>query len=204
MATSPGGPSPSSPSSLQGMIRTYEGSLDGVRNGAFTTQNCRTLLSALQWAADPSRGDVKVLALMGSGFFSNGIALNTIEYASSPGQETWDNICAIDDRLMAEELKTKCEAALEECLQRLQGWKMKIGAVDMAGKAWEKKAEADRLGEGEGVSGAKNQKTKKVRIWKDVALLEEGEGVKKRLDSGKQAVASRREARGKRQEGIDL
>ncbi|ODN78355.1 hypothetical protein L202_03997 [Cryptococcus amylolentus CBS 6039] len=66
-------------------------------NGAFTTQNCRTLLSALQWAADPSRGDVKVLALMGSGYFSNGIALNTIEHASSPGQETWDNICAIDD-----------------------------------------------------------------------------------------------------------
>ncbi|ODN88040.1 hypothetical protein L198_06779 [Cryptococcus wingfieldii CBS 7118] len=27
----------------------------------------------------------------------HGIALNTIEHASSPGQETWDNICAIDD-----------------------------------------------------------------------------------------------------------
>ncbi|ODN98236.1 hypothetical protein I350_07882 [Cryptococcus amylolentus CBS 6273] len=66
-------------------------------NGAFTTQNCRALLSALQWAADPSCGDVKVLALMGGGYFFNEIALDTIEHASSPGQETWDNICAIDD-----------------------------------------------------------------------------------------------------------
>ncbi|TYJ58722.1 hypothetical protein B9479_000558 [Cryptococcus floricola] len=89
------------------------------------------------------------------------------------------------DRLVAQELKTMCEAALEECLQRLPGLKLKKGAVDMAaGKAWEKKAEADRLGEGEGVewvSGAEYQKTKKARIWKDVALLEEEEGVKKRL-----------------------
>ncbi|ODO01384.1 hypothetical protein I350_06203 [Cryptococcus amylolentus CBS 6273] len=99
------------------------------------------------------------------------------------------------DRPVAQELKTKCEAALEECLQRLPVLKMKKGAaVDVAGKAWEKKAEADRLGEGEGeeegegvewVSGAEYQKTNKARIWMDVALLEEGEGVKKRLDSGK-------------------
>ncbi|ODN81171.1 hypothetical protein L202_03262 [Cryptococcus amylolentus CBS 6039] len=41
--------------------------------------------------------DVKVLALIGGGYFSNGIALNTIEHASSPGQETWDNICASDN-----------------------------------------------------------------------------------------------------------
>ncbi|ODO08281.1 hypothetical protein L198_00004 [Cryptococcus wingfieldii CBS 7118] len=92
------------------------------------------------------------------------------------------------DRLVAQELKKKCEAALEECLQRVQGWKMKKGAVDMAGRAWEKKAEADWLGEGKGVewvSRAEDQKTKKARIWKDVALLEEGKGVNKRLDSGK-------------------
>ncbi|TYJ52346.1 hypothetical protein B9479_007040 [Cryptococcus floricola] len=57
-------------------------------NGACTTQNCRTLFSALQWAADPSRRDVKVLALIGGGYSSNGIALNTIEHASSLGQET--------------------------------------------------------------------------------------------------------------------
>ncbi|ODN97872.1 hypothetical protein I350_07507 [Cryptococcus amylolentus CBS 6273] len=66
-------------------------------NGACTTQSCRPLLSALQWAADSSRGDVEVLAFMGGGYLPNGIALNTIGHASSPGQETWHNICAIDD-----------------------------------------------------------------------------------------------------------
>lgn len=34
---------------------------------------------------------------MGGSYFSNGIALNTIENAVSPGKETWDNINAIDD-----------------------------------------------------------------------------------------------------------
>lgn len=34
---------------------------------------------------------------MGGNYFSNGIALNTIEHASSPGLETWHNINAIDD-----------------------------------------------------------------------------------------------------------
>lgn len=34
---------------------------------------------------------------MGGNYFSNGIALNTIEHASSPGLETWRNINAIDD-----------------------------------------------------------------------------------------------------------
>ncbi|OCF31240.1 methionyl-tRNA formyltransferase [Kwoniella heveanensis BCC8398] len=66
-------------------------------NGAFTTQNCKTLLKALQWATSEDRGNVKLLALMGGNYFSNGIALNTIEHASSPGQETWENINAIDD-----------------------------------------------------------------------------------------------------------
>ncbi|WVQ96408.1 hypothetical protein IAU59_003513 [Kwoniella sp. CBS 9459] len=66
-------------------------------NGAFTTQNCKTLLKALQWATAEERGNVKLLALMGGNYFSNGIALNTIEHASSPGQETWGNINAIDD-----------------------------------------------------------------------------------------------------------
>ncbi|WVQ79524.1 hypothetical protein IAT38_001623 [Cryptococcus sp. DSM 104549] len=66
-------------------------------NGAFTTDNCKTLLSALQWATDPARGNIKLLALMGGNYFSNGIALNTISHAASPGAETWANICAIDD-----------------------------------------------------------------------------------------------------------
>ncbi|WWC95295.1 hypothetical protein V866_002156 [Kwoniella sp. B9012] len=66
-------------------------------NGAFTTSNCQYLLKALQWATSPERGNVKLLALMGGNYFSNGIALNTIEHASSPGAETWSNINAIDD-----------------------------------------------------------------------------------------------------------
>ncbi|WVW86599.1 hypothetical protein I302_108649 [Kwoniella bestiolae CBS 10118] len=66
-------------------------------NGAFTTSNCHYLLKALQWATSPERGNVKILALMGGNYFSNGIALNTIEHAQSPGAETWANINAIDD-----------------------------------------------------------------------------------------------------------
>nr|ODN95437.1 methionyl-tRNA formyltransferase [Cryptococcus depauperatus CBS 7855] len=66
-------------------------------NGAFTTDHCRKLLSALRWAVDPARGPVRLLVLMGGSYFSNGIALNTIEHAASPGQETWENINAIDD-----------------------------------------------------------------------------------------------------------
>jgi enoyl-CoA hydratase/carnithine racemase len=34
---------------------------------------------------------------MGGSYFSNGIALNTIEDAAHPGKETWANINAIDD-----------------------------------------------------------------------------------------------------------
>ena len=34
---------------------------------------------------------------MGGSYFSNGIALNTIEASADPGKETWDNINAIDD-----------------------------------------------------------------------------------------------------------
>ena len=58
---------------------------------------CQHLLRALQWATRPERGNVRILALMGGTYFSNGIALNTIEDAASPGKETWDNINAIDD-----------------------------------------------------------------------------------------------------------
>lgn len=34
---------------------------------------------------------------MGGNYFSNGIALNTIEASESPSHETWANINAIDD-----------------------------------------------------------------------------------------------------------
>lgn len=66
-------------------------------NGAFSTTGCQLLLKALQWAAEPARGNVKVLALMGGQYFSNGVALNIIESAEHPGRETWANINAIDD-----------------------------------------------------------------------------------------------------------
>ncbi|WVR08307.1 hypothetical protein IAU60_005360 [Kwoniella sp. DSM 27419] len=66
-------------------------------NGAFSTENCQTLLRALQWATAEERGQVKVLALMGGNYFCNGIALNTIENAACPRTETWANINAIDD-----------------------------------------------------------------------------------------------------------
>jgi len=36
-------------------------------------------------------------SLQGGSYFSNGIALNTIESHPSPGKETWANINAIDD-----------------------------------------------------------------------------------------------------------
>ncbi|ORX38056.1 hypothetical protein BD324DRAFT_650589 [Kockovaella imperatae] len=66
-------------------------------NGAFSTRQCQLLLKACQWAVEPERGNVKALALMGGSYFSNGIALNTIEASAHPGQETWANISAIDD-----------------------------------------------------------------------------------------------------------
>lgn len=66
-------------------------------NGAFSTTGCQLLLRALQWAVEPARGNVKVLALMGGQYFSNGVALNIIESAEHPGRETWANINAIDD-----------------------------------------------------------------------------------------------------------
>lgn len=66
-------------------------------NGAFSTTGCDYLVEALMWATDPARGNVKILALMGGGYFSNGVALNIIESADHPGRETWANINAIDD-----------------------------------------------------------------------------------------------------------
>lgn len=66
-------------------------------NGAFCTTGCDFLVDALMWATDRARGNVKVLALMGGSYFSNGVALNIIESADHPGRETWANINAIDD-----------------------------------------------------------------------------------------------------------
>jgi enoyl-CoA hydratase/carnithine racemase len=66
-------------------------------NGAMSTTGCEHLVRALRWATHAERGNVKVLALMGGSYFSNGVALNIIESADHPGRETWANINAIDD-----------------------------------------------------------------------------------------------------------
>ena len=64
-------------------------------NGAMSTRQCQRLEMAFRWAAtQPTR----VIVLRGgSDFWSNGIHLNTIEAASSPSDESWVNIQAMDD-----------------------------------------------------------------------------------------------------------
>lgn len=64
-------------------------------NGAMGSGHCRRLLEAFRWAtARPTR----VIALLGGvDFWSNGVHLNLIEAATSPADESWANINAIDD-----------------------------------------------------------------------------------------------------------
>jgi len=65
-------------------------------NGAMSTEQCRRLLGAYQYAR--SRCETKVIVLMGGqDFFSNGIHLNVIEAADVPAAESWLNLHAIDD-----------------------------------------------------------------------------------------------------------
>lgn len=64
-------------------------------NGAASTQQCERLR---QTVIQAKRQPVKTLVFMGGeDFFSNGIHLNCIEAASSPADESWANINAIDD-----------------------------------------------------------------------------------------------------------
>jgi putative two-component system hydrogenase maturation factor HypX/HoxX len=64
-------------------------------NGAMSTSQCQRLKSAFEWAATRT---TQVLVLRGGAdFWSNGIHLNTIEAASSPSDESWANINAMDD-----------------------------------------------------------------------------------------------------------
>lgn len=68
-------------------------------NGAFSTTQCGVLLEALQWVLAQ---DVKAVVMMGgSGYFSNGIALNVIEGSPDRAAEGWANINAIDDVVQA-------------------------------------------------------------------------------------------------------
>lgn len=65
-------------------------------NGAMSTDQCRRLCRALDHLDRECSS--KVLVLMGGiNYFSNGIHLNTIEAASDPVHESWENINAIDD-----------------------------------------------------------------------------------------------------------
>jgi putative two-component system hydrogenase maturation factor HypX/HoxX len=64
-------------------------------NGAMGTQGCQRLLAAYQ---DALARPAQVLVLMGGpDHWSNGLNLNLIEAATSPADESWRNINAIDD-----------------------------------------------------------------------------------------------------------
>jgi putative two-component system hydrogenase maturation factor HypX/HoxX len=64
-------------------------------NGAMSVDQCHRLRRAYR---DAIARDTKVLLLMGGeDFFSNGIHLNVIEAAADQGQESYDNLVAIDD-----------------------------------------------------------------------------------------------------------
>ena len=64
-------------------------------NGAMDTEQCERLQAAYLTA---TQSGVKVLVLMGGAdFWSNGIHLNYIENASSPADESWRNINAMND-----------------------------------------------------------------------------------------------------------
>ncbi|MEQ1528890.1 MAG: hydrogenase maturation protein, partial [Methylococcales bacterium] len=68
-------------------------------NGAMSTEQCRRLLESYRLAVARS---TKVLVLMGgTEFWSNGIHLNIIEAAENPAHESWRNINAINDFVLA-------------------------------------------------------------------------------------------------------
>jgi putative two-component system hydrogenase maturation factor HypX/HoxX len=65
-------------------------------NGAMSTEQCRRLRDAYQYAR--ARRSTKVIVLAGGAdFFSNGIHLNVIEAAEDQAEESWYNLHAIDD-----------------------------------------------------------------------------------------------------------
>lgn len=64
-------------------------------NGAMSTDQCRRLRDTFRKI---KTRDVDIIVLMGgSDIWSNGINLNTIENASDPADESWDNIVAMND-----------------------------------------------------------------------------------------------------------
>ncbi|KAK6527601.1 hypothetical protein TWF694_004585 [Orbilia ellipsospora] len=67
-------------------------------NGAMSTSQCSHLISAFDHILTThTRQPITALVLMAGAYFSNGIALNVIEAANDPAQESWENINRIDD-----------------------------------------------------------------------------------------------------------
>lgn len=68
-------------------------------NGAMATDQCSQLIDAMDYILSESTpgSPVQAVVLMGGAYFSNGIALNVIEAAADPSQESWQNINRIDD-----------------------------------------------------------------------------------------------------------
>ncbi len=68
-------------------------------NGAMGTGQCRRLAQAV---LDARQRPIKVLVLFGGrDFWSNGIHLNLIEAAADPAEESWQNINAMNDLVLA-------------------------------------------------------------------------------------------------------
>jgi putative two-component system protein, hydrogenase maturation factor HypX/HoxX len=68
-------------------------------NGAMGTEHCQRLTEAVNYAK--SRPTKVIVLSGGRDFFSNGIHLNLIEAAADPAQESWENINAMDDLVLA-------------------------------------------------------------------------------------------------------
>lgn len=68
-------------------------------NGAMSTSQCSRLIEAMDYILNQAAIDdsIRAVVLMGGSYFSNGIALNVIEAAVDPAQESWLNINRIDD-----------------------------------------------------------------------------------------------------------
>jgi len=64
-------------------------------NGALSTAQCARLAEALRLAL--TRPERVLVLFGGPEFWCNGLHLNVIEAADSPADESWRNICAIDD-----------------------------------------------------------------------------------------------------------
>ena len=68
-------------------------------NGAMATDQCSRLIDAMNYILSESSAEspIRAITLMGGTYFSNGIALNVIEAAEDPAEESWHNINRIDD-----------------------------------------------------------------------------------------------------------